>query len=275
MKRNHSNLLIALLFFGGFCVLAYPTFSQFYNKQLAKQAVNAYQSQLEQFSDTQYEDMFTDARHFNSRLYGRDSELFDTVAYNNTLNLGNGMMGYIEIPKINVSLPIYHGTTESVLQKGVGHLEWTALPTGDLGNNTVLTGHTGLPSAKLFTDVDQLGMGDVMLLKILDEVFYYEVNDINVVEPHEVDKISSSTTKDLITLVTCTPYGINSHRLLVQGERLYISDYEKEEYNFGEKNTVMIVMERLMLVVMLAMAGWFFYRWRKQVYIPPPIDLDP
>lgn len=210
---------------------------------------------------------------FNSRLYGRASESFDTVAYQNCLNLGNGMMGYIEIPKIDVSLPIYHGTTESILQKGVGHLEWSTLPTGELGNNTVLTGHTGLPSAKLFTDVDQLELGDVFLLRILDEVFYYEVSNRSVVEPHEVDKISSTTTKDLVTLVTCTPYGINSHRLLVEAERMYILDYEADVFNFGEKNWVMRVMEYSMMLVFVVLV-LCYYRLKTKPYIPPPIDFD-
>ncbi len=273
MKKYLSNLLIALLFLGGICILLYPTFSQFYNKQLAKKAVSNYQSQLEQFSDSQYDEMFANARVFNSRLYGRASDNFDTVAYQNALNLGNGMMGYIEIPKINVSLPIYHGTSESILQKGVGHLEWSTLPTGDLGNNTVLTGHTGLPSAKLFTDVDQLVLGDVFYLRILDEVFYYQVNDINVVLPSEVNKISSSTKQDLVTLVTCTPYGINSHRLLVQAERLYLSDYEAEEFQFGEKTWFSRLLELVMAVTLVLLVAWYvFAKYFNKPYTPPPID---
>ncbi|MFI3255487.1 MAG: class C sortase [Eubacteriales bacterium] len=273
LSRKLSNVLIAILFIGGFCILAYPTFSQFYNKQLTKKVVSDYQNQLETFSESQYDTMFQEAELFNSRLMGRASESFDTVAYQNCMNLGNGMMGYIEIPTIDVSLPIYHGTTESVLQKGVGHLEWSTLPTGELGNNSVLTGHTGLPSATLFTNVDQLILEDVIQLKILDQTFFYEVSNITVVEPHEVDKISSVSNKDLITLVTCTPYGVNSHRLLVEAERMYISDYEATQYSFGEKNLLMRVLEVVLVLTFVVMIVWF-YRYKTRPYIPPPIEID-
>lgn len=262
-----------MLFVGGFAILAYPTFSQYYNKQLTKKEVSNYQTQLEQFSESQYDIMFADAELFNSRLLGRYSENFDTVAYNNNLNLGNGMMGYIEIPKINVSLPIYHGTSESTLQKGVGHLEWSTLPTGELGNNTVLTGHTGLPSAKLFTDVDQLLEGDMISLKILDQEFYYEVSGRTVVEPHEVDKITGTTTKDLITLVTCTPYGVNSHRLLVEAQRLYLSDYEIEQFTFDGENWLTVALEICMVLVLIVLAVWYYLQKTKP-YIPPAIVVD-
>ena len=140
--------------------------------------------------------------------------------YAGLLNVsGNGVMGIINIPKINVELPIYHGTSEDVLKVGAGHVIGSSLPTGDVGSHAVISGHRGLPSAKLFTDLDQIKEGDTFTLSILDKEFTYTVDSITVVEPHEVDSLQPVEGKDYVTLVTCTPYGINSHRLLIRGER--------------------------------------------------------
>ena len=142
-------------------------------------------------------------------------------AYSGLLNVdGSGIMGYIEIPKISVSLPIYHGTGEAVLQVGVGHLDWTSLPTGGEGTHTVLSGHRGLPSAKLFTHLDQMEVGDTFQLRILDEVLTYQVDQILIVLPEETSDLVIQKGKDYCTLITCTPYGINTHRLLVRGQRV-------------------------------------------------------
>jgi sortase A len=141
--------------------------------------------------------------------------------YHSQLNLtGDGIMGYIEIPSINISLPLHHTVEETILQVAIGHIEWTSLPTGGEGTHTVFSGHRGLPSARLFSDLDQLTPGDLFMLRILDELMTYEVDQILVVEPHEVEPLQVEAGKDLCTLVTCTPYGVNSHRLLVRGHRV-------------------------------------------------------
>lgn len=217
-------MAITLLFVLGFAILSYPSFSEFYNKRISAQSVSDYEIKVEHYDRNVYGKMFEQASLYNS-MRGLEE---NTLVYTDCLNVQNGMMGYIEIPQIGISLPIFHGTSESILQKAVGHLEWTALPTGEVGNHTVLTGHTGLPSARLFTDIDQLGRGDTFQLKILDQVFHYKVTHTNVVEPDEVDLLQADPSKDLVTLLTCTPYGINSHRLLIHGERYTPTEMEEE-----------------------------------------------
>ena len=167
----------------------------------------------------------TNAVAYNQTLLNRSTEyaLTDTQErqYSDLLNIdGTGIMGYLEIPAIKLSLPIYHGTEDSVLQIAVGHIEWSSLPTGGAGTHCVLSGHRGLPSAKLFTNLDQLVAGDTFVIRVLDEVMTYEVDQILIVEPEDVSALTIEDGKDLCTLVTCTPYGVNSHRLLVRGHRV-------------------------------------------------------
>ncbi|MFI3251466.1 MAG: class C sortase, partial [Eubacteriales bacterium] len=216
------------------------------------------QEQLVSYDFVTYSAMRTHARTYNQALKNGDRTESD-YAYNDCLNLDNGIMGYIEISKIDLSLPIYHGSSESVLQKGIGHLEWSTLPTGDLGNHTVLTGHTGLPSAKLFTNLDQVVVGDSFSVTVLDQEYLYEVEELLVVEPHEVDALARDPEKDLVTLVTCTPYGVNSHRLLVQGilvDTIQLSfDFSDEEwYTAPGKTFLRIFLEFLMLCAVLLVA---------------------
>lgn len=240
----------------GIGILLYPTLSNQYNKLHSSRAVASYQSEVSNYRQDEYDQMMAEARTYNQNLSGYQAEEGATAIpldYNDCLNLRSGMMGYIEISKIGVSLPIYHGTTENVLQKAVGHLDWTSLPTGDFSNHTVLTGHTGLPSAELFTDVDQLVPGDQFLLHILNEEFVYEVTEINVVEPHEVNALRREPARDLVTLVTCTPYGINSHRLLVTGERQFFSDYQPQIWEEGTD-----YVGAVLLAVMLMIGGAIF-----------------
>ena len=181
--------------------------------------------QVAQMDDDQYEELWASAWEYNSTILERSNRFLLTdeqkEQYNQLLNVGgNGIMGYIEIPSIGVTLPVYHGTSESVLQVAVGHLEWTSLPVGGESSHCVVSGHRGLPSAKLFTDLDKLAEGDVFIFRILDEILTYEVDQILIVEPDQTDALQIQAGKDLCTLVTCTPYGINSHRLLVRGHRV-------------------------------------------------------
>ncbi len=233
MKKIGSTLLIVLFFLTGLCLLFYPTVSGWYNERVGSYVVSNYRAEVEDTSEEDAQVMLEEARAFNAALSGSITEFAkgspQEETYINTLNVYDGMMGAVIIDKINVNLPIYHGTDESVLQKGVGHLEGSALPTGDEGNHVVLTGHTGLPSATLFTQLDQLVIGDTFVIEVLGESYTYEIYDILVVEPYEVDSLVPVEGKDLVTLVTCTPYGVNSHRLLVQGERIEVQQVASQE----------------------------------------------
>ena len=228
MKKNKNRittLLLALVFLAGLSLLLYPTVSDYWNSFHASRAVAAYAQEVADLNGAEYDALLEAARDYNVRVPERSNTFALTEAeqaeYQSLLNMdGTGIMGYIEIPIIKLSLPIYHGTEESVLQIAVGHLDWSALPVGGEGTHCVLSGHRGLPSAKLFTNLDQLREGDTFTLRALDEVLCYEVDQIRVVEPQDTDALLPEPGQDLCTLVTCTPYGVNTHRLLVRGHRI-------------------------------------------------------
>ena len=226
-KKNDaiSTIILILVILIGLSLLLYPAFSEYWNDKVSSHAVALYQEQLDAIDEEQYTELWEFAYRHNESLRTRENayKLYEDQieTYNEALDVGgNGVMGYIEIPAINVSLPIYHGTSEPVLQIAVGHLEWTSLPTGGESSHTVLSGHRGLPSAKLFTDLDKLVVSDRFKIHILDQVLTYEVDQILIVLPDETDSLLIQEGKDLCTLVTCTPYGVNSHRLLVRGHRV-------------------------------------------------------
>ena len=225
MKNKLSTFLLAVIFFAGLSLLLYPTVSDYWNSMHASQAVADYAENVSNLNEEQYTRMLEAAREYNADLseqgtaYALSEE--QEELYESLLNLNDtGIMGYIEIPCIDVSLPIYHGTEDTVLQVAVGHLEWSSLPVGGESTHCVLSGHRGLPSAKLFTNLDQLVEGDTFVIRVLNEVYTYEVDQILIVEPDDVSALEIEEGKDLCTLVTCTPYGINSHRLLVRGHRV-------------------------------------------------------
>ena len=224
-KKNGSNILLILIFVIGLSLLLYPSFANYWNSFTSSQAIARYTEQVAAVDDDTYQKIWDDAKAYNETLLGRNNDFLlsdeQREEYNRLLDVsGLGIMGYIEIPTINVSLPIYHGTEDTVLQIAVGHLEWTSLPVGGSSTHCVLSGHRGLPSAKLFTDLDQVKEGDYFLLHVLDQTLTYEVDQIRIVLPHEVDELLIQEGKDLCTLVTCTPYGVNSHRLLIRGHRI-------------------------------------------------------
>lgn len=227
MKKKSSfvtAILIAALLAGALLLL-YPTVSDYWNSFHQSRAIASYAEQVADLDDNMYEQLWADARAYNETLGSSTSRFVMTdeqkKVYDALLNIaGNGVMGYIEIPKIKCNLPIYHGTDESVLQIAIGHVQGSSLPVGGAGTHCVLSGHRGLPRAKLFTDIDQLTEGDVFLLRVLDETLTYEVDQIRTVLPDELDDLAIEEGKDYCTLVTCTPYGINSHRLLVRGHRV-------------------------------------------------------
>lgn len=209
----------------GLSLLLYPAFSDYWNSFTQSRAIVTYAEQVSNLDDGQYEHIWNDAYAYNASLTERFNMFLlseeQRAEYNRLLDVaGNGIMGYINIPKINCQLPIYHGTAESVLSVAIGHLDWTSLPVGGESSHCVVSGHRGLPSAKLFTDLDKMDIGDIFTMNILDETLTYEVDQIKIVEPHETDDLLIVEGQDYCTLVTCTPYGINSHRLLVRGVRI-------------------------------------------------------
>jgi sortase A len=225
MKNKLSTIILVIVFVAGLSLLLYPTVSDYWNSMHASQAVSHYSEEVKNLNSEEYDEMLKAAEKYNASLLGRSTDYAlseeQKKIYESTLDLnGTGIMGYIEIPSINISLPIYHGTADSVLQVAVGHLEWSSLPVGGESTHCVLSGHRGLPSAKLFTNLDKLVEGDSFIIRVLDEVYTYEVDQILIVEPDDVSALTIEEGKDFCTLVTCTPYGINSHRLLVRGHRI-------------------------------------------------------
>lgn len=225
MKKRLSTILLILIFLIGLSLLLYPTVSDYWNSLHQSRAIAEYAEQVANLDDDLYEGLWADAQRYNETLLDKadryDMTEEERAEYESLLNVsGNGIIGYIEIPMIQCSLPIYHGTEESVLQIAVGHIEGSSLPTGGAGTHCVLSGHRGLPSAKLFTDLDKLREGDTFLLRVLDEILTYEVDQILIVEPQDTAALEIAEGEDYCTLVTCTPYGINTHRLLVRGHRI-------------------------------------------------------
>lgn len=229
MKNKLTTILLILALFAGLSLLLYPTVSDYWNSLHASQAVADYAENVRNLEAEKYEQVLQDAKSYNQMLPYKQTTFAlseeEKEAYDALLDIsGTGVMGYIEIPTVNISLPVYHGTEDAVLQIAVGHLEWSSLPVGGESTHCVLSGHRGLPSAKLFTNLDKLVAGDKFVMRVLDEVLTYEVDQILIVEPTDVSTLMIEAGKDLCTLVTCTPYGINSHRLLVRGHRIENQD---------------------------------------------------
>lgn len=225
MKNKLSTILLILVFIIGLSLLLYPTFSDWWNSFHQTRAISNYSDSVASLDSAEYQAIWDSAAAYNAALAARGSHWIlsdqELEAYQAQLNVGGtGIMGYIEIPGISVSLPIYHGTEANVLQIAVGHIAGSSLPVGGESTHCVLSGHRGLPSARLFTDLDQMVVGDLFMLHTLDETLTYEVDQILIVEPQEVDALEIVEGMDYCTLVTCTPYGINTHRLLVRGRRV-------------------------------------------------------
>ena len=225
MRKHLSTILLVFILLIGLSLLLYPTVSDYWNSFHQTRAIATYAENVAKLDNNQYDQLWEDARAYNEALCFRSNPYYlseeQKAQYESLLDVsGLGIMGYIEIPEIDVSLPIYHGTEESVLQIAVGHLDWSSLPVGGESTHCVLSGHRGLPSARLFTNLDKLREGDTFLLRVLDEVLTYEVDQILIVEPQETAALQIEEGKDYCTLVTCTPYGINTHRLLVRGHRI-------------------------------------------------------
>ena len=225
MRKHISTIILCITFITGLSLLLYPTVSNYWNAQHQTQAVVDYTERIEKMDDSEKLAEIDRAVSYNSvlvdngRRFSPNKE--EKEIYNSILSVDdNGMMGYITIPELRLKLAIYHGVDESVLQVGIGHIEGSSLPVGGEGTHCVLSGHRGLPSAKLFTDIDKLVIGDVFMLHVYDEMLTYEVDQILIVEPEDYSALAIEEGEDYCTLITCTPYGINTHRLLVRGHRV-------------------------------------------------------
>lgn len=225
LRAHALDLLLGCVLLFGVGLLLYPTVSDWWNNMHQSQAIATYQKAVQDNSAEKNKKMWDAAVAYNAALPHDDSRFEMTAAqrkvYEQTLDVtGTGIMGYVEIPKISVRLPIYHGTDSSILQIAIGHIPGSSLPVGGLGTHCVISGHRGLPSARLFTDIDQLREGDLFTLNVLGKTLTYQVDQIRVVLPNQLDDLAIDDGLDLCTLVTCTPYGVNTHRLLVRGHRV-------------------------------------------------------
>lgn len=224
-KGTLSNIMLTLVFLIGLSLLLYPSFSNYWNSMHQTRAIADYSEEIAHMDSNVYEKYLSAAREYNESVFKKWNQFILTeeeeIDYRQQLSISvGGVMGYIEIPSIQCALPIYHGTDEAILQVAVGHLDWSSIPVGGENTHCVLSGHRGLPSAKLFTDLDELVVGDIFMIRVLNELLTYEVDQILIVEPADTKDLLIQEGKDLCTLVTCTPYGINSHRLLVRGHRI-------------------------------------------------------
>jgi sortase A len=224
-KASLSTIILVLIMIVGFSVLSYPFVSDYWNQFHQTRAINNYVAAVDEMDDADYDAMLRAAQDYNARLVENPNRYFMTdeerAEYESLLNVGgDGIMGYIQIPRIGVSLPIYHGTSELVLNTATGHIEGSSLPVDGETVHAALSGHRGLPTAKLFTDLDELAEGDTFTVTVLKEVMTFQVDQIHIVLPNEMQDLEFSQGEDYCTLITCTPYGINTHRLLVRGRRV-------------------------------------------------------
>lgn len=259
LKKHLITIILLLILFAGISLVLYPTISDYWNSFHQSRAIDTYVETVENMDKKEQEQILAAAHQYNEKISknGIHWVLSEAEAkvYYSLLNIsGTGIMGYITIPAINIKLPIYHGTDEDVFQVAVGHLEGSSLPIGGESTHSVLSGHRGLPSAKLFTDLDQLQEGDIFTITVLNEVLTYQVDQIRIVEPHELKELGITKGKDYVTLVTCTPYGVNTHRLLVRGTRIETTaeTLVTEDAKQMSRTYVAFVITGLLLVFVIA-----------------------
>ena len=277
-KNKWISVLLVLTFLMGLSLVLYPSFSDYWNSTRQSSAIAFYVEEINTMEQERKQAMMDEARAYNEALKERSNvyilpdEL--RLRYSNTLNAsGTGIMAYVEIPSINVMLPVYHGTSDAVLQTAVGHIEWTSLPIGGTGTHTVISGHRGLPSARLFTDLDKVVEGDTFLLQVVDETLTYEVDQILIVEPETVKDLAPAEDKDYCTLVTCTPYAVNTHRLLVRGHRVENQVVETSVRLVSEASkiepmlvaSVVAVPLILLLLTLYLLDDWIWGKKKKEI----------
>lgn len=275
--KKKSNALLdvliaisAIFMIGAICLIAYPTFSDWWNRMHQSYAVASYVEQTEDLSGEEKQQMLDAAHAYNEALAANGDRWHLTdeqkQTYENTLDItGTGIMGYVTIPRIKVKLPVYHGTSEGVLQIAAGHLAGTSLPVGGETTHAVISGHTGLPSAKLLTGLDELQKGDTFAFHVLDETYTYQVDQISVVLPSDISKLNIESGKDYATLITCTPYGVNSHRLLVRGHR--IPNPKVPDATTYDEPGYMTAVAALVIGLLVSIIGfacvWLARLWRR------------
>ena len=279
MKKNRGNsmttLFLVLMLFAGLSLLLYPTVSNYWNSLHQSRAIAAYVEQVAQTDNETFDQLRGQARAYNRTLVGKayryDMTRQEQEEYESLLNVSeNGIIGYIEIPDIHCELPIYHGTDADALQVGVGHIEGFSLPVGGESTHCAISGHRGLPSAKLFSDLDKLTVGDRFILRVLDETLTYEVDQIHTVLPGEMDELEIVEGEDYCTLVTCTPYGVNTHRLLVRGHRVENSTDEEparvatDETRTAPLGKISILLPVLVFAILLMLLLVFLLSKRKK-----------
>ena len=268
MKKHLSTILLVLVFFVGLSVVLYPTVSDWWNQTHASRAIASYDETAQALTQEDTDAYFAAADVYNAQLAATPDAFYNpelVPGYANTLDIsGTGIMGYITIDKINVQLPIYHGTSDGVLQVAVGHLEGTSLPVGGASTHCVLSAHRGLPSALLFSNLDQMEVGDTFTVTVLDRTLTYEVDQISIVLPEEVDDLQIVDGQDYMTLMTCTPYGINSHRLLVRGHRVENTDKHINVTPDATRIDPMLVAPVVALPILLILLAALLIRFRKK-----------
>ncbi len=280
-KGKLSTILLIAALLVGLSVMLYPVISDWWNSHTQSRAIASYMEQVENLDETDYKAILKRANEYNEQIKKLSSPYtqYNTVNdYYEILDItGTGIMGYISIPQIRVELPIYHGTSEGVLNIAVGHLQGSTLPIGGEGTHSVISAHRGLPSAKLFSDLNQLIEGDTFTITVLKDVYTYEVEEINIVEPNQMDKLICVPGQDLVTLMTCTPYGINSHRLLVRAHRID-TVYEKEMKSAStdaillDSMTVVPFVAAPLLIALIAYWVWGGRKSKKKKSIKELVD---
>ena len=260
LKKNWITVALIVILLAGLGLLLYPSVANYWNSFHQSRAIAGYADAVAELDPEEYQRILSEAQAYNAEIgqYGMKFNLNEAelARYDSLLDItGTGIMGYIEIPQIRCYLPIYHSTDEAVLQIAIGHIAGTSLPVGGETAHCVLTGHRGLPSAKLFTDLDQMVEGDIFMIRTLDETFTYEVDQIRIVLPEDVSALQLESGKDLCTLVTCTPYGVNTHRLLVRGHRIPNLDESGEIFVIADASQIeeMIVAAIVAIPILLAL----------------------
>ena len=283
-KRRKSGLttwiLVGVMVLG-LGIMAYPTFSNWWNSFHASRAIASYSSAVENVDKEKLDAMIEAAHEYNRKLAEKKNPLAITdeerEEYNSLLDIsGTGVIGYITIRSINVYIPVYHGTEESVLQIAIGHLDWSSLPVGGEGTHALLSGHRGLPSAKLFSDLDQVRGGDIFTVTVLNQMISYEVDQIRIVEPSDLSELTIEKGKDYCTLITCTPYGINTHRLLIRGHRVANEGGDlvvpAEAYRIPYYITIPAIAIPLLFLFLIGMLIYYRRKPRRLRRIGTPID---
>lgn len=264
-----KKLILLIIFFVGIVLLLYPFVSQWYNSKVLSKTISNYNKEITKKDD--YNKFFEDANNYNEGLKSLEFPLIqykDILGYNELLNINNdGMMGYISIDKLNLHLPIYHGTSSSILNSFVGHLEGSSLPVGGIGTHSILAAHRGLPSSKLFTNLNELVIGDVFIITVFDRKLYYQVDNIVVVEQNDVSNLEIVKDKDYVTLVTCTPYGINTHRLLVRGSRVDSVNNEVVTLDNTKKDINVNVYLLFTVLILLVISVYSFLKIRGKLFL--------